>query len=313
MSSPDTSGHSASPATVEAEIESTKGQVSIRERMLVGGDTGSSKTFSFLTIVNGRPDHKHVVIEVDDGYTKVLPEFPDVKATIFDWIDQGWQPREGYTNGDQLSVYHCPSFKMVRLAQQQVEAMIAAGDLTPESWICVDGIDLIYNRMRYELIERTINERKRGRVETKEDPWEMAVAIRAAGAPLLEGGDWDMIHSFYETFLTYLAFQIRPNLYVTTNITTIDDKSPYESDDIKKFYESLGVKVKFEGQKRTPRVFDTLLAFKKTAAGWFVNIWKDRGGLDREYAKSGRHSVMSDYTNGNFFHDIGVKHLGWPA
>ena len=289
----------------------------IRERMLVGGPTGTSKTYSFLKIVEHLHASTHAVIEVDDGFERILlTEFPNLQATIYDF-DEGsskWVPRQTVARGGSLRIFHCRSFTEVMSAQRELEQMISSGTLSSQSWVCVDGIDLLYNSMRYELIDKALSRRHYQKLKkemTAGEEWEEALEVRARGAPLLEGGDWDMIHSFYERFLTYLTFKIPANVYVTCSTTLISDKSPYEDENTKKFYESLGVPLKFEGQKRTPRVFDTLLAMVKNPNGYYVSIWKDRGGAGRPWSQTRNPGPTMLYENKEFYQDIGVVMFGW--
>lgn len=281
-----------------------------RERILAGGPAGSGKTYAFLKVVQHMPKASHLAIEVDDGFAKLLlSEFPDIAATCYEWSNDKWEPK-AVQRGTKLRVFHCSSFKQVLSAQRELERLVQAGEITGDSWVSIDGIDLLYNNMRYELIEKGLTTRANTKNSNIEDAWDAALEQRGKGAPLLDGGDWDMIHSFYENLLGYCAFKIPANLFCTTNVTTIEDKSPFERDDIKDFYNSLGVKLKFEGQKRTVRVFDTLLLFKHNPGNYTINIWKDRGGQGRKW-NTGRHSTLMDYTNNDFYTDIGVKLFGW--
>lgn len=284
----------------------------IRERLMCGGPSGTSKTYSFLKIIEHLPDESHFAIEVDDGFIRLLAlEFPHIQAAVMAWVGNDWIVQYGDAKTAKLWVYHCDGFLQVREAQRAMESLVAQRVLTGKSWVCVDGLDLIYNNMRYEFINRglpsKIARRTQGAAATL-DPWEAAIQIRNTGTPMLEQGDWDVIHSFLEDFLTYAAFRIPCHLYIATGLGIIQDN---EQDEIKKFYESLGVPLKFEGYKRAPRIFDTLLAFSHDPTGYYVSIWKDRGGAGRAWSKSGRHSAMSKYTNQDFYADIGRKLFGW--
>jgi hypothetical protein len=298
----------ATPAPVAAPL---------RERILIGGPSGASKTYSFLQIVRHRMNARHIAIEVDDGFERILiTEFPDIPARIMDYDSAAktWGSRVSMNRGDTLTVYHCRTFTEVMAAQREIETGVNSKTLNSESWISVDGIDLMYNNMRYELIDRALARRhysKKKEEMSVGDEWEEALEVRGRGAPLLEGGDWDMIHSFYERFLTYLVFRITPNIYVTCSVTLIQDKSPYEDEGTKKFYEALGVPLKFEGQKRTPRVFDTLLAMTKNPGGYYVSIWKDRGGQGRKHSQGKNTGPAMMYSNRDFFVDVGQGLLGW--
>jgi len=288
-----------------------------KERILVGGREGTSKTWSFLKIVSHNLKGRHVALEVDDGFEKLLNrEFPEIPSQVMDYdpSTKTWAPRPSIQNkGNVLTVFHCRGFREVLAAQREIEKLVASGEMKAGDWLCIDGADLIYNNMRYELIERGLAARRANKQSTDEDAWEAAIEQRARGAPLLEGGDWDMIHSFYERLLDYCATKVPMHFYCSTSISVLDSNSPYEQDDVKEFYASLGVSVKFEGQKRTPRLFDTLIAFKRNPQSYTANIWKDRGAGGRPMSKNPRHSAMMDYTNNDFYADIGVKLLGWPA
>lgn len=285
-----------------------------RERVLVGGTTGSAKTYSFLKIAEGIPDKNHVVIEVDDGFIKILiNEFPKLGAMIQDYDDdtKTWKSRIRTSSNPTLTIYHCQSFTAVRAAQAEIEKGISNGTYGVGSWMCIDGIDLLYNNMRYAILNKAMQRKRSGQKEALDDAWEQALAVRSTGAPVLEGGDWDMVNSFYESFLTYCAFQIPMHLYVTTSVATIQERSPYEQKDTKDFYKQLGVTLKFEGQKRTARVFDTLVVLTHDPSGYYAKIWKDRGGQGRKWAQNPQHTVDSLYTNNNFYIDIGQKLFGW--
>lgn len=283
----------------------------VRERIIAGGATGSSKTFSLIKIIEHviakEPDVHHVIIEVDDGVTRVMDEF-QLPYVHWRWDDDAseWKLKGGNEAGARLHVYHCSRFEQVRKAQMEITAKVGRGELNEKSWIGVDGIDFLYNTMRYEAIDKLLaaKTKRRSKMETTEDAWEAALEVRATGATMLEPGDWDMIHSFYESFLSYLMFRISCNIFVTTGLAVIGDN---EGDtDLKRFYDALGVKMKFEGQKRTPRVFDTLLAFKGDVSGYYVAIWKDRGR--KQEKKLGPDMLL---TNNDFYPDIGEKYFGW--
>jgi hypothetical protein len=286
-----------------------------REKILAGGAAGSSKTFSFLMIVRSLAKGHHFAIEVDDGFSKLLQkEFPQIPATVYERQGDKWVARFTQGSGDNLVVYHCQNFGQVRAAQKELEKLITAGTMGFGDWVCIDGIDLMYNNMRYEFIQRAVPAKteRRNNMATVEDAWAAALEIKTKGAPLLDPGDWDTINNFYEGLLNYAAFQIPCNLYCTTGITTFDEKSDFQNDDVKEFYKSLGAPFKFEGQKRTVRTFDTLLLFKYDTTGYWVSIWKDRGGLGRAWSKQERHNSMSSYRNTDFYQKVGVELLGWP-
>ncbi len=286
----------------------------IRERMILGGPSGSGKTYAMCKIVEGLPNGHHVAIEVDDGFTKLLAlEFPNLAATIYDIDDKmEWHPREGFAKGDTFRVYHAPSFDAVRSAQISIESLVAQqiaamyGDFA-----FIDGLDLIYNTQRYEYISKASSIVRKQKLTIK-DEWQAAMETRATGAPILEPADWDVIASFYEKFITYFAFQIPAHLVCATNIEAIDLDSRYVSKEAKELAKSIGIPLKFEGQKRTPRLFDTLLGMAHTTAGFNLTIYKDRGGLGRAWSQGKENTSYMTYECADFF-KTGQELFGWQV
>ncbi len=288
----------------------------IRERIMIGGSSGSGKTYAMCKIVEGLPNGHHVAIEVDDGFTKLLAlEFPNLAATIYDINDKGeWYPREGFAKGDTLRVYHAPSFSAVRSAQMSIESLVGQqvaamyGDFA-----FIDGADLIYNTQRYEYIAKASPMmRQKKDKPTIKDEWQAAMQTRATGAPILEPADWDAIHSFYEKFITYFAFQIPAHLVCATSIEAINLESRYVDKETKDLAKAMGANIKFEGQKKTPRMFDTLLGMSRTAAGYTITIHKDRGGLGRAWSQGKENTSYMTYECADFF-KTGQELFGWQA
>ncbi len=287
----------------------------LRERILIGGPSGAGKTYGFLKIVETLAGGHHAAIEVDDGFTKMLQlEFPDLPATIMDFDGSAWVPRSEVNRGTDLRVYHCSEFGHVRRAQTEIEGMVARGEATNNDWACIDGSDLIYNQQRQEYV-RKASPISRGDSSNK-DPWEAVMERRQKGAPILEPADWDAIHSFFEPFLNYFCFQVPMHLYATTAIEIIDPASKYVSEAAKELAKQLGVDIKFEGQKRSPRNFDTLMSVKSDANGHYATIFKDRGGAGREWAKlmkAGQQPQNMLWTADDFYKDVGIKLFGWET
>ncbi len=289
----------------------------LRERILVGGQSGSGKTYAFLKIVETLAGGHHAAIEVDDGFTKMLQlEFPNLPATIFDYdgSTKAWIPRAEVNRGTDLRVYHCSEFGHVRRAQTEIEGMVAKGEATNLDWACLDGLDLIYNNQRQEYVSKASPISRGNTADT--DPWEAAMDRRQRGAPILEPADWDAIHSFFEPWLNYFAFQVPMHLYATTAIEVIDTDSKFVSAAAKEIAKQIGIDIKFEGQKRSPRNFDTLMSIKSDQQGHYATIFKDRGGAGREWAKlmrNGQQAQSMLWTANNFFTDVGVKLFGWDT
>ena len=287
----------------------------LRERLLVGGPSGAGKTYGFCKIVETLAGGHHAAIEVDDGWTKILQlEFPDLPATIMDFDGSIWVPRSDVSRGTDLRVYHCSEFGHVRKAQMEIEGMVARGEATSNDWACIDGLDLIYNNQRQEYVQKA-SPITRGD-QANQDTWEAVMERRQRGAPILEPADWDAIHSFFEPFLNYFTFQVPMNIYATTAIEIIDPTSKFVSKESRELAKQLGVDIKFEGQKRSPRNFDTLMSVKSDANGHYATIFKDRGGAGREWAKlmkAGQQPQNMLWTADDFYKDVGIKLFGWET
>ena len=284
----------------------------VRERILVGGPSGAGKTYSFLEIVKHLENGHHAAIEIDDGFIRMLElEFPNIQATVFDLTDAGWVARANMNRGTSLRVFHCSEFGAIRSAQMEIETMVARGESTDLDWICIDGLDLIYNMQRQEYVTKASPAM---RDIPGKDAWEAALERRASGAPILEPADWDAIHSFWEPMLSYFAFQIPMHFYATTAVEVIDPTSKYVSKEARELAKQLGIDIKFEGQKRAPRNFDTLMCLRSDSQGHYASIFKDRGGHGREWAKlvrDGQQAQSITWTCDDFYRDVGVKLFGW--
>ena len=284
----------------------------VRERILVGGPSGAGKTYSFLKIAEHLSGGHHAAIEVDDGFTRMLElEFPALQATIFDLTDAGWAARGNMKRGTNLRIFHCAEFGAVRAAQTEIESQVARGESTNLDWICMDGVDLIYNMQRQEYVTKASAAM---RAVPGKDAWEAALERRAAGAPILEPADWDAINSFYEPMLAYFSYQVPMHFYATTAVEVIDPTSKFVSSAAKELAKQLGLDIKFEGQKRTPRNFDTLMSLRSDSQGHYTSIFKDRGGQGREWAKlvkAGQQAQSITWTCDCFYHSVGVKLFGW--
>jgi len=242
-----------------------------RERIMLGGESKSGKTFSWLTIARSNPNSQFFVAEPDDGVTKVLElEYPDVaKQGNVHGAHKGpdglWLPPEFISNNWQDVRHFVAGLKSLR----------EAGELSPDDWIIIEGMDIITRIIRSEYIADT------NKVDSKTkaimaDPWEAIKTKRARGAPVLEPSDHDAINYEYEGQMTTLVYIMPCNILATAGIEKIHFDSKFMDEDMKQFYASMGTGFKLEGHKRNPRMFDTIV-YLYVGSEYQMEVLGDRG------------------------------------
>lgn len=254
----------------------------MRERIMIGGEGGSGKTHTILTIAQGLPDCKVRIIETDDGVRKLLALcFPDVK------------------NVDVRTVHSWPEF---RAQVDAVQADVKAGKLGPLDWVAIDGADIVHSFTRYEFVRRVYA----GRGEGTQSTWDTIIAKRRGGGPIMEPSDWDGIYMEYEGGFNPLVFEMPCNLVATTGVTLLNPDSMFEDKNLVQWYRSMGMFFKYDGYKRLPRQFDTMITLSFDPNGYYFSIWKDRGSRGMQNAKVGER-----YANSNFFNSYLIMMAGY--
>lgn len=260
-----------------------------RERLLIGGEAKAGKTFSLLTIAQALPDSQFCWISPDDGERRLLEfEFQSLK---------------------NIKIYFTPTWPDVIQAQSEIEALIAKKQLTEKDWIITEGLDLVYNNLKHEFIEVVIpyTEAKKRKEKNPKELWEAILDRRARGSPILEYADWDAIHGQLETWLAWVAFRVPCHWGATTGITPRSDD---ESSELRQFYDSIGSKLKWDGQKRVPKLFDTLIVLGHQPGQYFFSVFSDRGSRWKFFGNS--LDPAKHYANKDFYQDYLVKFAGWP-
>lgn len=242
-----------------------------RDRMFIGGESGAGKTYAWLSIARANPDAQFFVAEPDDGVNKILEfEYSDVLERgnvhgVTKNPDGTWQP--------PAFIDSWPSF---RIFVDGLRSLNREGQLRPDDWIILEGMDIITQVIRYEYIDRTnrIDQKTKAAME---DPWEAIITKRARGAPVLEPSDHDAINYEYERQMAFVAYVAPCNFVGTAGISRISFESKFADKGQKEFYASLGTPFKYEGHKRNPRMFDTLIYLYCTDVGYTMQVLKDRG------------------------------------
>jgi hypothetical protein len=139
--------------------------------------------------------------------------------------------------------------------------------------VAVDGLDLVIQYTKYEFFTRVYS-------DGNKSTWDAMIEKRkgkpgSGGTPILEPSDWDSIYSEYESGIGYLALISPCHFIATCGVEPLRFSSMFESEEVKSFYSSMGVNVKFEGYKRNPRLFNTLILLTADTSGYYYTIWRD--------------------------------------
>jgi len=260
-----------------------------RETIALGGPAGSGKTHSCLTIAKELPDSKFVFIECDR---------PNILGML----------QYQFTGLKNVSVIPAYSWGDFRNAVDNIKQQVVSKALGPNDWVIVDGVDLVIQYTKYEFFSRVYSSDGSGA-----NTWDAMIDKRRGkgdkgGGPLLEPSDWDAIYSQYESYMGYLAFIMPCHFIATCGVEPLNLKSMYESDEVKSFYSSMGVYVKFEGYKRNPRMFNTLILLTADTGGYYYTIWRDTySARIKDYEKI-RNLKQS---NRSFFLSFLAQKAGW--
>jgi len=242
----------------------------MRERILIGAESGAGKTYSWLSVARYNPDSQFYVAEPDDGVAKILElEYPDVKAKGN--VHGSTRDAEGlWIQPNFISIWKDFSGFCNDIRKLKAESLINEDD-----WVVVEGLDIITQLIRSEYIADT-NKIDRKTKELLEDPWEAIKVKRARDAPVLEPSDHDAINMEYERQMTFLAYATGCNFLGTSGISLIHFDSKFADKGQKEMYASLGTPYKVEGHKRNPRMFDTLV-YLYSGIQYEMEVLKDRG------------------------------------
>jgi len=287
----------------------------MRERLLIGGDAKSGKTHTALDIISNDLGAKCHYIECDDGVRRLVQlQFPSLQCPVCKGaradsngvICRGCGASGVDTKRITLTTVHnWPDFKAA--CSKAVEE-VKARKLGASDWIILDGIDIIHASQRFEYVSRvyagTVDKDTKQQITST---WDAVIARRRTGAPVLEPSDWEPIYSEFESALNPIVFESPCNVLATAGLSELRTEGRYEDKNQTAFYRAMGMPWKFDGYKRMPRVFDTLITTAFDLSGYYFTVWGDRGSRGMAGHPVGQRIKLVQ----GFFFDYLVKMAGY--
>ncbi len=248
-------------------------QMRERERILLFGSTGTSKTYSLLTIAKLHPENLCLIIDPDDAVVKTLnelggpDEFPNVEyRLVTSWTD-------------------------IVAAVKESEELCGPGD-----WVFLEHIGKFWDWAQEHYAElaydESIGEHQTRLAELKKIAKQQKEAAKAAGLQVEADTDlggfggfntreWAAIRSMHNMdVIDRLLIKLPFNIAATSEakeITPLDKRSKSQAvTDFLSMFEKYGVKP--SGEKRTIYRFDTIALLKRPAREQFTaTLLKARG------------------------------------
>lgn len=241
-----------------------------RERILIGGESKTGKTFSWMKMVKHLPQAKFVCVEPDDGVTKIAEE-QGVQI-----IRPPLQPQPGKVFLFPVMMDWPTAYSQVEQIEKWANANIIGGN----DWVITEGLDIIVDVMAGEYAERTADIITGGSATKGLAPssWNAFIEKRRKKAPILEGSDYQAIYTEFRKALNYFAYQMPCHWMATAGVEQVRSGQYTDDQDTKEFYASMGMPVKVSGYKRVPRMVDSLvLAGRSLSRGFTFQVYADRG------------------------------------
>ncbi len=228
-----------------------------REKVLLSGDTSTSKTLSLIMLAILYPQRRVLIFDPDDGTRKALTElgirnqFEDLpNLTIFP-VRSDWKA--------MLDFY------------TQVKPFYGAGD-----WVCFDMLGRFWDLAQQYYSIRVFGQ----------DPIEHLLNLKQQASKVNFGGfdglqDWSLIKRMHSELLLddavlYSSFNVMATTS-TGQYLPIEKVPSAESDPVGNLL-ALKFGVKLEGEKHNTFRFDTIAVLKRKLDGRFIyRLAKDRG------------------------------------
>ena len=244
----------------------------MREKIMLSGDSNTSKSLSLVSLAILYPDRKVVILDPDDGIAKLLGELG-------------------------LTMEDLPNLKVIPVRANWGELLTnyreAKEELSPEDWLCMDMLgrfwDLTQNYYSSEVFGK--------------DPAEHIIQLKKQAAQVNFGGfdglqDWAVIKRLHnEQLMDDAVLYSEFNVMRTTSVREFlpVEKVP-KAGQLSVYASEFGVKP--EGEKHNIYRFDTqAMLYRKKEGTYHFRMVRDRGrpvDLKQEFDITGK-SFMQVY------------------
>ncbi len=245
----------------------------MREKILLVGDSNTSKTFSLISLAILMPDSKVALFDPDDGTNKVLGEL-------------------GLSESDlpNLTIYPVRvDYEELMVNYQAVKDSFGEGD-----WVCFDMMGRFWDLCQQYYSLRVFGE----------DPVEHLLNLRRQAGQVNFGGfdglqDWTLIKRLHnEKLMDDAVLYSKFNVLATTGVGNYLPIEKIPKTGIKSIYASeFGIKP--EGEKHNIYRFDTqAVLYRKKEGTYHFRLVRDRGrtvNLKEEFDITGK-SFWDVYT-----------------
>ena len=260
----------------------------MREKVLLSGETNTSKTLSLINLAVLYPDRKVVILDPDDGTAKAIGEigFEDCAVLTLDTLAQLELTRESLPN---LTIVPIRSdWGLLISGYRKIRDVLLPGD-----WFCMDMMGRFWEKAQEYYSTSVFGK------EPIEHIMTLKRLAKEAGFGGFDGlSDWPLIKKLHNQQLVddavvYSTF----NVMCTTSTTMFSPKEKVPKTGTLGIYASeFGVKP--EGEKHNIYRFDTqaMLYRKKDNTYWF-RLVRDRGrplDIHQEFDITGK-SFMEVY------------------
>ncbi len=246
----------------------------MREKILLAGETNTSKTMSLVQLSMLYPDKKVVILDPDDGVEKVVEElgfenYMSLTPQIAEAL--GWQLSRD--NMMPLTIIPVtPNWELMMRTYNMVKEQLGAGD-----WFCMDMMNRFWDFAQNYF----------SRMVLGKTPSENLIALQKEAQKVSFGGfdgltHWATIKRMHNEELVDDALLWSPfNVMATTSVGTY---LPMEKMPAKTTLESLiatefGIKI--EGEKHNLYRFDTIAVMQRKMQGdrlsFTFRLAKDKG------------------------------------
>ena len=236
-----------------------------RERILVYGSAGSSKSYSLLTIAAHTTGSQFYVIDNDSAYDRLLED------DAFQGLDA--------EDGGNVHVMRVRDWQGTMSAVDQVQNKMERDD-----WLVIDSLTPTWQQVQDYFTSQVFDkgmdeyflEKRMEKAAEERRARGSGAKVKDSGGSAFEGWkDWPVINGLYAK-LHEAILNCPGHLYCTAELDKIGDD---DEKGTKATYGPLGWKPK--GQKRVPHLFQTVLLLRKQGSdNWKMTTAKDRSRVE---------------------------------